>query len=84
MKTKNPFDQKLRDLGNDVPSHVRSGMIYLADTLDISQAVAKSIFEDDATPEITLAIYDRFIEMVKLRSESTDFNAIIKNSLRDT
>jgi hypothetical protein len=62
VKADNPFDKKLEIWKNRVPDSVRDASVFVTDTLDLSWASAQSIFEDKATPELALAIYDRVVE----------------------
>ncbi len=62
MKADNPFDKKLEIWKNRIPQQVRDASVFVTDTLDLSWAAAQSIFEDKATPEIALAIYDRLVD----------------------
>ncbi len=64
MKRTNPFDQKLRDWGESVPADVREASTYVTDTLELCWASARSIFEDEATPELALEIYDRILDRI--------------------
>lgn len=57
MKAKNPFDIRLESPGT--PPDVRVAAIFVTDTLDLCWASAQAVFEDKATPELALAIYDR-------------------------
>jgi hypothetical protein len=38
---------------------------FVADTLEICDAMAHKIFSDKATPEIVLGIYDRVLQQIK-------------------
>jgi hypothetical protein len=64
MKVNNPFDQKLRDWGKDVPNDIREASTYVTDTLELCWVSAQSIFEDNATPEIAFEIYDRIMHRI--------------------
>ncbi len=59
MKTDNPFDKKLDVWGARAPADVRDAAVFVTDTLELCWASARSVFEDKATPEAALAIYDR-------------------------
>lgn len=59
MKTDNPFDKKLDVWGDRVPDDVRTAATFVNDTLELCWASAQAIFEDKATPEAALAIFDR-------------------------
>ena len=73
MKSKNPFDEKI-NLMNKRPDQVeglafvRDAAIYVTDTVDLAWASALSVFEERATPELALQIYDR-INAERLRLE---------------
>ncbi len=61
MKSKNPFDAKLELLHRDpkTPEGLIDAAIYVVDTLGLAWAAAQSVFENRATPELALEIYDR-------------------------
>ncbi|HXV80306.1 MAG TPA: hypothetical protein VEG60_10545, partial [Candidatus Binatia bacterium] len=46
------------------PEDLKLAAIYVNDTLHLAWLSAQSIFQDKATPEIALAIYDRFVQRV--------------------
>ena len=61
MKTDNPLDKKLELWASRgrTPAKVHDAVVFASDTLELSWAAAQAIFEDRATPEAALAIYDR-------------------------
>jgi hypothetical protein len=59
MKVGNPFEKSLEEWKHRIPANVRDVAIYVTDTMDLCWAAAQAVFEDKATPEIALAIYDR-------------------------
>lgn len=59
MKAGNPFEKSLDEWKHRIPANVRDVAIYVTDTLDLCWAAAQAVFEDKATPEVALAIYDR-------------------------
>ena len=59
---KNPFDQKLKLWKQQIPRDVTDAAIFVTDTLDVCWASAQSVFEERATPDIALAIYDRLVK----------------------
>ena len=61
MKTENPLDKKLElwESRGRTPAHVHDVVVFVSDTLELSWAAAQAIFEDKATPEAALAIFDR-------------------------
>jgi hypothetical protein len=59
MKAENPLDKKLEVWADRTPEDVREAAIFVTDTLDLCWASAQTVFEHKATPELTLAIYDR-------------------------
>ncbi|HEY1755617.1 MAG TPA: hypothetical protein VGG72_09500 [Bryobacteraceae bacterium] len=61
MKTDNPFDRKIEIWKNRIPTELSGAAIFVTDTLDLCKAAAEAVFEEKATPEITLAIYDRIM-----------------------
>lgn len=73
MKADNPFDKKLDVWGDRVPEDVRTASTFVNDTLELCWASAQSIFEDKATPETALAIFDRVCAGIAEASwEATD------------
>jgi hypothetical protein len=62
MKMENPFDQKLEIWKHQIPRDVTDAAIFVTDTLDVCWASAQSVFEERATPDIALAIYDRLVK----------------------
>ncbi len=59
MKDDNRFDKKLDIWGNRTPAGVRDAAVFVTDSLELCWAAARAVFEDKATPEAALAIYDR-------------------------
>jgi uncharacterized protein YjaG (DUF416 family) len=57
----NPFDKKLEILKGQIPDNVRNAAVFVVDTLDLCMAAARSLFENRATPEHALEIYDRIV-----------------------
>jgi hypothetical protein len=70
MKIDNPFDRKLKDWGNDIPQDVRDAAVYVTDTIELSWSAAQAIFEEKATPELALAIYDRITAKILAQSKT--------------
>jgi len=62
MKTENPFDKKLDIWGSRVSEDLRAAATFVTDTLELCWASAQAVFEDKATPETALAIFDRVTE----------------------
>ena len=61
MKTDNPFDKKIEIGKGRIPHKVEGAAIFVTDTLDLCLAAAVTVFEEKATPELALAIYDRVV-----------------------
>jgi hypothetical protein len=59
MKTDNPFDKKLEIWVTRTPAGVHDAAVFVTETLELCWAAAQAVFEDKATPEAALAIYDR-------------------------
>jgi hypothetical protein len=70
MKTDNPFDKKLREWDKDVPGDIRDAAVYVTDTLELSWSAAQAVFEEKATPELALAIYDRITAKILAQSKT--------------
>ncbi|MGL5874205.1 MAG: hypothetical protein ACRC2R_17860 [Xenococcaceae cyanobacterium] len=68
----NPFDKKLDLHKNDIPWNVRDELVWVHDTLDLCWASAKTIFGENVTPEIALAIYDRVVSRIQESEDSID------------
>jgi hypothetical protein len=51
---------------------LKDAAIFVNDTLPLCLASAKSVFGDAATPEVALAIYDRILARVELKSQETN------------
>jgi hypothetical protein len=66
MEIDNPFDRKLETWGDQIPTEVRESALFVTDTLELCWASAQAIFEDRATPELALSIYDRLIERMRV------------------
>jgi hypothetical protein len=58
MRTDNPFDRKL-ELRKGKAESITTSAILVNDTLELCWASAQSVFEEKATPEHALAIFDR-------------------------
>ena len=59
MKADNPFDKKLEVWGARTPAAVRDAAVFVTDTLELCWSAAQAVFEEKASPEAALAIYDR-------------------------
>lgn len=62
----NPFDKHLEI--NKFSADVRESAVFVTDTLNIAWLSAQSVFEDTATPEIAIAIYDRIAARIQAQS----------------
>jgi hypothetical protein len=69
MKADNPLDKHL-DINKQIPLDVRDSTVFVNDTLNIAWLSAQSIFEDKATPEIALQIYDRIKSHMEQKKNS--------------
>ena len=64
MNVDNPFDRKL-DINRDkIPNDILYALVDVNDTMVMCWASAKSVFEDKATPEIAIAMYDRIVKKI--------------------
>ena len=70
MKADNPLDKHLTI--NRYPSHINDPAVFVADTLDIAWIAAQSVFEDKATPEVAIAIFDRIVSRMQVQSSFSD------------
>lgn len=66
MKDVNPFDTTLK-LAR-YPREVHDAAVFVTDTLDLCWAAAQAVFEDKATPEAALAIFDRVNSRMQAQS----------------
>ena len=70
MKSKNPLDLHM-ERNKKIPYKVREAVLDIADTLDIAWLATQAVFEDKATPEMALAVFDR----IQFRISSLDSSA---------
>lgn len=66
MKIENAFDTHLK-VNESIPSEIRDAAIDVNDTLNIAWLSAQSIFEDKASPEIAIEIYNLMQERLNLK-----------------
>jgi hypothetical protein len=71
LMKRSEFDKKIKEInhvtgGTIDHSSISDAAIFVNDTLDIAWASAKSVFGNDATPDIAVLIYDRIIERKQL------------------
>lgn len=64
MKKDNPFDHAL-DVRKSIPADVREEAVWITDTVDLCWDSARAVFEDRATPETALAIFDRLAARIE-------------------
>ena len=70
MKSENPLDLHLAR-NPRLPHGLRDAVVGVADTLDIAWLATQAVFEDKATPELALAVFDR----IQSRISSLDSSA---------
>lgn len=70
MRAENPFDSHLAVA--DVPDAVVMASVFVTDTLDLSWKAAQAVFEDKASPELALAIFDRIVLRMQEQSSLPD------------
>lgn len=66
MKDTNPLDKHLAIA--KYPNHITDAVVFVADTMDIAWLAAQSVFEDKATPELAVAIFDRIAARIQTQS----------------
>lgn len=66
MKIENPLDKHLA-INRQMPDDLRDAVTTLADRLDLAWMAAQSVFEDKATPELALAVYDRLLSELQVQ-----------------
>ena len=71
MKANNSFEKKLTAWKGGVSEETADAAIYVTDALDLGWSAAQTIFGEDATPDIAIAIYDR---MMMITTEVDDFD----------
>jgi len=69
MKTENPFDKHLA-VNKGMPEDLRAAAVFVTDTLDVAWMSARAVFESKASPEVALAIYDRFVAQMQASLQS--------------
>ena len=65
MKTDNPLDKHLA-MHNRMPEGLRPAVCDVADVLDLAWLTAQSVFEDKATPELAVMVFDRLVSRLQL------------------
>ncbi len=80
MNINNPFDKKIEIMGrtaslNSVAnqSNIVDAAIFVTDTIDLSQASAEALFEERATPDLALAIFDRVVARMASNKDEEKF-----------
>ncbi|MGA8597919.1 MAG: hypothetical protein WB676_24655 [Bryobacteraceae bacterium] len=68
MKMHNPFDKKLEAWKDRIPTEIRDAAVFVTDMLELCVASAQSVFDDKATPELALGIYDRIVAQMAGRN----------------
>lgn len=67
MKPDNPFDEKIdlwHSKGKLLPGWYQA-FSHVVDMLEVSEAAARALFEENAKPEHAIAIYDRVVARVQ-------------------
>ncbi len=62
--TLDPFNRKLVNNENRIPSDIHEALVYVHDTVEFCIASAKTHFGEDVSPEIVLGIYDRVVKRI--------------------
>ena len=60
MKAENPLDKHLA-INKRMPHGLRDAVTEVADLLDLAWLATQSVFEERATPELALGVYDRLL-----------------------
>ena len=66
MDNVDPFDKKLDIRGPYIPNEVKDSAIWVNDTLDLCWASAQSVFGEQATPELAVAILDKVMAKIAM------------------
>ncbi len=66
MKDDNPLDKHLKVV--QMTEHLRSAVCEVADVMDLARLITESVFEEKATPELTLAVFDRLASRLQMQS----------------
>lgn len=61
MNTDNPLDKHIELYSSRIPTELRDAATETADQMELAGLIAKTVFKDDATPELSVAMYDRMI-----------------------
>ena len=58
------FDKKIEQVERAIgsPPHVTEAAVYVRDTLEVAWLAAKSVFGNQANPDVALAVYDMMNE----------------------
>ena len=64
MKIDNPLDKHL-DANNKLPGDLRPPICDVADTLDLAWMATQAVFEDRATTELAVMVFDRLISRLQ-------------------
>ena len=64
MKIDNQFDRMLELNKGEIPLDVHLAAVYVNDTLELAWRSAQSVFEERATPQLALEIYDRINQRI--------------------
>lgn len=67
MKAENPFDKHMA-INKGMPREVREAAVFVTDTLDVAWLAAQAVFEERASPEVALAIFDRFVSRIQAQA----------------
>lgn len=64
MKEGSPLDQHLA-LHQKLPGNLRPAVCDVSDVLDLAWLTTQSVFEDKATPEMAVAVFDRLVSRLQ-------------------
>jgi len=71
VKVENPLDKHLA-INKRMPEGLRSAITEVVDHLDLAWMATQSVFEDKATPELALAVFDRLASRLQVQSSLRD------------
>ncbi|MGK7885471.1 MAG: hypothetical protein AB4057_12705 [Crocosphaera sp.] len=69
MSETDPFERRLKLRKPYTPHEVTDSAIWVHDTLELCWSSAQSIFKEQATPEIAIAILDKVMTKIEMERQ---------------
>lgn len=70
MSETDPFERRLKLRQPYTPREITDSAIWVHDTLELCWSSAQSIFKEQATPEIAIAILDKVMAKIEIDKQS--------------